>query len=477
MGGVRISEVLGVTYNKFLVFVTPGSNRKVDLCCYFFRRASQLLRPNGCFGLIGTNSVSQGVNQKIALGFVTDKHHTLIQANSTLHWPGSGAVVISIVTCFKGKWKGVRILDNVAVENITPALTDAPTELVHALATNNGLAYVGPFVYGDGFLLEPEQALEMKHADSRNQEVILPYLVGKDINSDPLHKASRFVINFEERSEENAQTYSLPYEHLRKNVYPFRSSKNPPKRDMRIVTQWWKFFHPRFDLMKVLENCDLVCVRSQLSTHHAIAVVASKVVPSHFVIVFLGPTEDVFPLVQSSIHESWVLINASSLGGATNTRYIIRDCFMTFPFPDGFKGGLSNSVKTSGHDYLTARASLMLSRHEGLTKTYNRFHNPDESSEDIDKLRDLHIEMDCNVAAAYGWDDVDLGHGFHETKQGIRFAISEKARREVIQRLLKLNHERYEVEVRQGLHDKKKTKSSRDKKNRKNTDTRQGKFF
>ena len=43
-------------------------------------------------------------------------------------------------------------------------------------------------------------------------------------------------------------------------------------------------------------------------------------------------------------------------------------------------------------------------------------------------------------------------------KQGIRFTISETARREVLDRLLKLNHQRYAEEVTQGLHDKKKAK-------------------
>src|SRR3954468_17106387 len=63
--------------------------------------------------------------------------------------------------------------------------------------------------------------------------------------------------------------------------------------------------------------------------------------------------------------------------------------------------------------------------------------------------------MDQAVAAAYGWADLDLGHGFHETKQGVRYTISEPARREVLARLLKLNHERYAEEVAKGLHDKK----------------------
>ena len=69
--------------------------------------------------------------------------------------------------------------------------------------------------------------------------------------------------------------------------------------------------------------------------------------------------------------------------------------------------------------------------------------------------RELHVEMDNAVAAAYGWGDLDLGHGFHETPQGVRYTISEEARREVLARLLRLNHERYEEEVRQGLHEKK----------------------
>ena len=106
----------------------------------------------------------------------------------------------------------------------------------------------------------------------------------------------------------------------------------------------------------------------------------------------------------------------------------------------------------------------MQTRQEGLTKTYNRFHDPKETAADIQKLRELHVEMDEAVAAAYGWEDLKLQHGFHDTKQGLRYTISEAARREVLDRLLRLNHERYAEEVKQGLHDKKggKAKVQRD---------------
>ena len=105
----------------------------------------------------------------------------------------------------------------------------------------------------------------------------------------------------------------------------------------------------------------------------------------------------------------------------------------------------------------------MIRRSEGLTKTYNRFHDKTEASADIRKLRQLHVEMDNVVAAAYGWSDLDLGHDFHKTKQGERYTISEAARRIVLDRLLALNHQRYEEEVKAGLHDKKKSKAKKSK--------------
>jgi hypothetical protein len=73
------------------------------------------------------------------------------------------------------------------------------------------------------------------------------------------------------------------------------------------------------------------------------------------------------------------------------------------------------------------------------------------------------VETDGAVAAAYGWSDLDLAHGFHETKQGVRYTISESARRTVLDRLLALNHQRYAEEVNAGLHDKG-AKKEKDKK-------------
>ena len=48
----------------------------------------------------------------------------------------------------------------------------------------------------------------------------------------------------------------------------------------------------------------------------------------------------------------------------------------------------------------------MIENNEGLTKTYNRFHDPEDRSQDILELRRLHAAMDRAVLEAYGWHDL-----------------------------------------------------------------------
>lgn len=133
--------------------------------------------------------------------------------------------------------------------------------------------------------------------------------------------------------------------------------------------------------------------------------------------------------------------------GKTGVSYSPSACVDTFPMPSS-----NQELIEIGREYHKSRSEIMFSRKIGLTKVYNLFNDSKEDSSDVRLLRDLHVSMDKAVAAAYGWRNLDLGHGFHKTKQGVRFTISEEARREVLQRLLKLNHERYEEEVAHGLH-------------------------
>jgi hypothetical protein len=182
-----------------------------------------------------------------------------------------------------------------------------------------------------------------------------------------------------------------------------------------------------------------------------------------------------FAVLSSDVHLSWATEHGTTHGSGTPEykNYKPTECGRTFPFPLA-ASSLKAILEDFGNRLNSERERLFSSLELGPTSIYNRFHTPEEMSADIQKLRQLHVEMDKAVAAAYGWADLDLGHGFHQTKQGLRYTISESARREVLARLLKLNHERYAEEVRRGLHEKKKAKPA---KTRQKQESSEGSLF
>jgi hypothetical protein len=99
----------------------------------------------------------------------------------------------------------------------------------------------------------------------------------------------------------------------------------------------------------------------------------------------------------------------------------------------------------------------MVKNNEGLTKTYNRFHDRDEQSPNILKLRELHQQMDRAVLDAYGWTDLKPTCEFlldyeEEAEEGSkkkkpwRYRWPNEMRDEVLARLIALNQERYKEE-------------------------------
>ena len=70
------------------------------------------------------------------------------------------------------------------------------------------------------------------------------------------------------------------------------------------------------------------------------------------------------------------------------------------------------NLEAIGERYHQFRAELMVANNEGLTSTYNRFHDPSESSDGILELRSLHQQLDQAVLQAYGWEDIPTSCGF-----------------------------------------------------------------
>jgi hypothetical protein len=315
-------------------------------------------------------------------------------------------------------------------------------------------------------MLTDEEASEVIRKDDKCKAILFPYLNGDDLNSRPDQTPSRYAINFfdwplsridqsewnaasqsqREQWEKNglvpsdygdavAQDFAPCIDRIRTLVFPERSKS---KREAYRI-RWWQYAERQTALYEKLGTMTRTLATAQTTKYLAFTFVPTNIVFSNAVILVLRDDDSSFALLSSSLHESWVREYCSSL--ESRLRYVPTDV------------GVAGSV---GKAYRNLRETYCRRHSLGITDCYNRFHEPYETSTDIQKLRELRVEMDNAAADAYGWSDLKLDHGFHETKQGIRYTISEPARREVLQRLLKLNHERYAEEVKQGLHGKKK---------------------
>lgn len=450
MGGGKISDALGTAYRDFLVkWIANDKRGSADLCAYFFLRAKQLLSSNGGCGLIATNTIAQGDTREVGLDQLAADGCVITRAVPSRRWLGTASLEVAYVWLRQGNWLGEFVLDEKPVDGITTFLTIPGKALgtPYQLATNQGKAFKGHNVYGIGFVLAPEEAQLLILNNPVNKDVLFPYLIGEDINSRPDQSPSRWVINFRNWSFDEVSKYPDILEIVEQRVKPERIQNKRKSRSER----WWIYGDYAIGLEKAIANIKKVFIIPRVSKFLTVTLSPTNIVISEASVVIVSELFADFTYLQSTIHQSWTMQYQSSLGHTL--RFTPSDCFETFPFPVS-----TANFEEIGDHYYTHRQNIMQTRQEGLTKTYNRFHNPDETATDIQQLRELHVEMDNAVAAAYGWQDLELGHDFHETKQGLRFTISETARREVLDRLLELNHQRYAEEVAQGLHDKGKKK-------------------
>ena len=228
-------------------------------------------------------------------------------------------------------------------------------------------------------------------------------------------------------------------------------------RGSHSTAPWWQLERLRSELYAAITGLTRVLVNSQVSAHLQFAFLPAGMVFAHTTYTYAFATYAAFCTLQSRPHEIWARFFGSSL--EDRLRYTPSDCFETFPFPDGRE--THPSLEAAGKTYYEHRAALMIRNDEGMTRTYNRFHDPYENDSDIGRLRELHATMDRAVLDAYGWTDIPTDCDFlldyeideatwGRKKKPYRYRWPDAVRDEVLARLLALNAERAAEEARAG---------------------------
>ena len=500
LGGKRISTTLGPQYRDWLASLHAESSSNADLVAHFFRRVFDLIRRDGAFGLIATNTIAQGDTRSSGLRWIGENGGEIYKARRRVKWPGLAAVVVSVIHIGKGQFASMKYLDDEPTENITAFLFHFGG---HAdpirLGANTGKSFVGAFLRGMGFTFDDTDKkgvatplAEMRclvDEESRNLDVILPYIGGEEVNTHPAHAHHRYAINFhdyplrrenvgkrwvnatETQRHEWLRTGIVPIDYpglvaddwpalltiLEQRVKPARSRLGESALDRTHKTRWWQYANDRPQLHASIAKLKLkrVLANSQVSATIQFVFLPSGMVYAHTLNIYPCQTYAAFCALQSRPHEIWARFFGSSM--KDDLRYTPSDCFETFPenwetHPD---------FEAAGKAYYDFRAALMVRNDEGLTKTYNRFHDPNEDDPDIARLRDLHAAMDRAVLDAYGWQDIAtdcdflLDYNIDEEELGnrkkpYRYRWPDETRDEVLARLLERNAARAAEEARAG---------------------------
>jgi hypothetical protein len=479
-------------YLPWLQTVHSESHGNSDLVAHFFRRAFNLLRPNGCFGLIATNTIGQGDTRSTGLHWICTHGGTIYRARKRLKWPGEAAVVVSVVHICKGEMDGPFLLDGRQASIITAYLFHAGGHDDPAkLKENEGKSFQGSIVLGMGFTFDDADKkgiatplAEMRRLiqeDSHNEQIVLPFIGYAEVASSPKQEHSRYVINFEDfplKREDLGFSWAeargaqretwlkagiVPMDYpgpvaadwpdllsiVERKVLPERLAQ----KDEYGRKYWWRFLRTRPEMRAATLGLKRVIVAgSQASTQYALAFLPQGLVYSSNLSVIAADTYAAFALLQSRIHEVWARFFMSTM--KDDLAYTPTTCFEPFPFPERWM--TDPTLESAGKSYNDSRGALMIACREGLTDTYNRFHDLEESTQSILDLRRQHELMDRAVLDAYGWIDLPTKCEFipefddedeedengRTCKKKYRYRWPDEAHDEVLARLLDLNRRR-----------------------------------
>ena len=514
LGGSKISSKHGSEMLNYLLCVNEGAGGQCDLVVYFFRRNFTIISNSGFLSLISTNTISQGDSRKSGLELILRSGGIVNFAVRSIKWPGDATVNVSLLSISKVYREINIILDGVKVKKINAFLDSSEFSLIpKTLWQNQNSGFTGSKVYGEGFVITKEQASGLIKSNENNKKVIFPFLSGDDFNKDFEQKPSRLVINFQDYEEDICKSlYPECYEIIFNTVRPERMKL--PKSN-KAYKNWWLYERSREELYNTIKNMNRTMVCSMVSKHLCFDFVPTNIVFMQMVCVIAYDDIKKFIILSSSIHNEWCWKFSSTLG--SGLIYSTTELLQTFPFPQNLTTNQEQKLEEIGETYHEHRRQLMLQLRLGLTKTYNAFHAKEiqasgiksEHIKTLDKkaiekqygkevwnlwnnlqkisqsarvdtsaeatvctleeaiagiveLRSLHVLMDEVVLEAYGWTDLRLRHDFYEVdylpeNDRIRYTIHPDARKEVLKRLLELNHKIHDEEVAAGLWDKKTT--------------------
>ena len=182
-----------------------------DLVAHFFRRAFNLVREGGTFGLIATNTIGQGDTRATGLRWICTHGGEIYRARRRLKWPGLAAVVVSVIHVHKGPFAGAKHLDErrrrrrsprssstAAATRILPGWQRQRRQELRRQLRSIGMGFL-PSTTTDRKGVAIAAARDAPARGRRSAEPAMrssPTSAAQEVNTSPTHAHHRYVINF-----------------------------------------------------------------------------------------------------------------------------------------------------------------------------------------------------------------------------------------------------------------------------------------
>lgn len=434
------------------------------------------------FGFITTNSITQTFSRRVVERHMNAKLPlSLVYAIPDHPWlkaSDKAAVRIAMTVAVRGERQGklAEVVRESGLSTDTPEVkleTDegkitsalrlgADMSKALPLLANEELSSPGVKLHGSGFIVSPKTASDLGLGSQEGLgRHIRPYRNGRDLASKP--RGVMVIDLFGLSTSDVRKRFPETYQHVLENVKPERDQNNRASyRD-----NWWIFGEPRSDLRPALVGLNRYIATIETAKHRFFQFLDGSILPDNMLVAVAIPTPNAISLLSSRLHVAWMLGAGGTL--EDRPRYNKTKCLDPFPFPV-LTNAQSTKLDQLGERLDTFRKER-LAEHDFLTMTdmYNvleRYRELDHKADvpplsekelDIAKaaqisvLKNIHDEIDREVFAAYGWEDLGqrlVGRPGATTPSPHKSPDQEAAEEELLVRLVALNQERAAEEKR-----------------------------
>jgi hypothetical protein len=448
MGNKFWKERLGDSFTAQARHILGAAPGKIDLCIVFHRRAADLLRNAGSYGLLATDNISEGSAISRGLAVLVGIGDIYF-CKKGIPWPGKAAVSVSIICFFKGEYKSAKTANDLKCDLIGPRLLPIEQDNREPLELDKGLFSFEGVNNSKGlaFVIDSESEW-FEPLRNESGSLLVPYVTGDDITSHALTRVSRWALDIADRDlEEIEKNFPIAYRFLMQ-VKPTRTP-SALKSYNGLIDRWWQFWNHRATQMRRLRRRRDFIAYSKVTKFPVCILAPSQWIYTNQVALIGIDKGDELAIALSSLFRNWLeRLSGGRLEG--RLRLSISESIAKFPLPEE---AISAAGVVAAQSFNDLAVEWAREHGSGMTDVMNAIHSPDDQTPQVEELRRRLVEIDTAVAAAYGWDDLDLSFSFvqHDARairDQCRFQISKATTAELFSRLVNLNRE-----VSEGRHD------------------------